>query len=222
MSALPHVAEAVTSALEQKVIEVQFNENQVLGEEARRILAELEVLEAQTGEKQEYLDGRFQMMAGGSFAHNALTMQIGALLHRKLQKKGCTLLSSDQRVWIQDHQYVYPDVTVVCGKPVFVDGTNILKNPAMIVEVLSSSTEKNDSGAKRLAYFQIPTLQEYLLVAQNEVRVEHFSRQTEKLWHYRLFTSPKEGIHLPSLGAELSVGEVFQGITLASEIPNLL
>jgi len=79
-------------------------------------------------------------------------------------------------------RYTYPDVVAVCGEPSFVDGTlDTLTNPALIVEVLSPTTEAYDRGEKFLHYRGIDSLQEYVLVAQDRVQVDRFLR-TADFW----------------------------------------
>jgi Uma2 family endonuclease len=94
--------------------------------------------------KHEYTQGEVFAMTGASPEHNLIVMNIGASLHGQLKQRPCRVYSSDQRLQLNDG-YVYPDITVVCGKPEFVDGDN-LRNPTLIVEVLSPSTADYDLG----------------------------------------------------------------------------
>jgi Uma2 family endonuclease len=105
-------------------------------------------------------------------------------------------------------RYVYPDVSVVCGPIVLHDGTNdVVANPSILVEVLSSTTEPYDRGLKWEGYQRVASLTDYLLVAQHEVRIEHYQRAPDRGWFYRTY-GPGERITLGN-AAELEVDAIY-------------
>lgn len=158
--------------------------------------------------KHEFFHGEVFAMAGGSPRHNALCGRIIAWASAALPS--CVVLTSDQRVTTADHgRYVYPDVSVVCG-PVEVEGGDVLRNPTIVVEVLSASTEQHDRGLKWEGYQRIASLSDYVLVSQTEPRVEHYRRMADGSWVYRA-AAVGEQIVL-STGAVLSVDELFAGV----------
>ena len=123
--------------------------------------------------RSEYLDGEIIAMFGASFTHNLITGNIFAELHTCLRGSGCVVFANEMRVSIPTAEsYFYPDVGVVCEEPRFEDDVfDTLLNPIVIVEVLSPSTEAYDRGDKFAHYRQLQSLQEYVLVSQDKVRV---------------------------------------------------
>jgi Uma2 family endonuclease len=164
--------------------------------------------------KHEYYAGEVFAMAGGTEQHNLIGGNIFASLHQQLRKRSCNTYSSDMRVTIPSTDlYTYPDVTVVCGKAQFEDDHHdTLLNPTVIVEVLSSSTEMYDRGKKFQNYRTLASLQEYLLVAQDEYRIEHFIRQPDGQW---LLSEAKELeaiVILPSIACQLALVDVYEKV----------
>ena len=114
-----------------------------------------------------------------------------------------------------DGPYVYPDVTAVCGEPVFEDEElDVLLNPTVIIEVLSESTEARDRGWKAQHYQKLPSLREYVLVAQDQVRVEHYLRQEHGFW--LLWTSEERGdvLRLASIKCEIPIADIYDKVEL--------
>lgn len=171
------------------------------------LMRQWEAIERETGIKHEIRNGEFFAMAGGSFKHNALSARANRLLGNLLDHKPCIILSSDQAVQLNDEAYCYPDVSVVCQKP-NLDG-NTLLNPTLLVEILSPSTSNYDQSEKKNAYLQLPSLQEYLLIAQDRIWIAHYSRRTEFMWNYRVYEDTSELIPLPSLDISLLVAEIY-------------
>ena len=157
--------------------------------------------------KHEYFRGEVFAMAGGSPRHNALCARIITLLHDHATRHGCHVMSSDQRIGIDDgERYVYPDVTVVCGAP-RVENDDVITNPKFIIEVLSRSTEQNDRGSKWQSYQHVASLTDYVLVPQWSPIIEHFQRDARGGWSYRSVGSG-DRITLAD-GTELAVDDVF-------------
>src|SRR6202012_6265077 len=116
-------------------------------------------------EKHEYYKGEIFAMSGAKHQHNLVAGNIYAPLKNKLRDKPCKPLNSDSRIHIEKNTlFTYPDISVVCGDPVFLndDEWNLL-NPTVIIEVLSPSTQNYDRGDKFNLYRDIPTLKEYIL-----------------------------------------------------------
>lgn len=169
--------------------------------------------ERQAETKHEYYDGEIFAMAGASQRHNFLTVGLSAQLYFKLRGKPCDLYSNDMRVRVRDTGlYTYPDLVIACGGSEFDDAQkDTLTNPGVLFEILSDSTESYDRGRKFAHYRQIPTLTDYLLVAQNEPCIEHYRRQDDG-W---LLTEArgKEGvISLDTLDCTLPLAEVYEKI----------
>ncbi len=168
--------------------------------------------------RHEYFRGEVFAMAGGSLRHNALCSNVHAALNRELRARGCVVLTSDQRVGASERdRYVYPDVSAVCGEARTEPGTkDVLANPTILVEVLSSSTEQFDRGAKWDGYQRLESLTDYVLVSQAEPHVEHFLRDHGGTWRYR---SARAGeVIVLSNGVELDVDTIFAGVmTLAGD-----
>jgi Uma2 family endonuclease len=123
--------------------------------------------------------------------------------------------SNDQRVATDRRRhYAYPDVVVVCGAARFVDDQpDTVTNPTLVAEVLSPSTESYDRGEKSERYRAVPTLSEYLLVAQDRVHIELYTRQTDGVWALREWNDAAAEIELVSLGCRLKVAEVYANVT---------
>lgn len=160
---------------------------------ARMSYPEYLALEAESEIKHEYLAGEVFAMAGGSITHGALAMAVGTALSNALRDRACRVLSSDVRVRVKATDLTaYPDVTVVCQK-IEVDDADPhgVLNPTVIVEILSPSTEAPDRGAKAAHYRRIPSLREYVLVAQGEPLIEVYRRNERGNWE--LFVEARRG-----------------------------
>jgi Uma2 family endonuclease len=162
--------------------------------------------------KHEFFHGEVFAMAGETLRHNALGVSVSAELRAVLRSRGCSVLSSDQRLAFPPHErYVYPDVTVICGQPVFQPGTDdVITNPTILVEVLSSSTEEYDRGLKWAGYQRIASLTDYLLVAQVEARIEHYRRNADGSWTYRA-AGAGEQVALTG-GGTFAVDAIYAGV----------
>ncbi|WP_437967402.1 Uma2 family endonuclease [Sorangium sp. So ce260] len=173
-----------------------------------------EYLEWERGQvaKHEYHLGEVFAMAGGSPRHNVLSNAVGAELRAAVRGKPCHVLSPDQRISAkQGERYVYADAVVACGGVRMEPGTSdVLANPSVVVEVLSPSTEAYDRGEKWAAYQRIPSLTDYLLVSQISVRVEHFRREADGSWRYRVIEAG--GAISLANGATLPVDAVYEGV----------
>jgi len=161
--------------------------------------------------KHEYHLGEVFAMAGGSPRHNFLSGAIIAELRAAVRGKGCHVLTSDQRISAEPgRRYVYADAVVVCGpmktEP---ETSDVLANPRILVEVLSRSTETYDRGEKWEAYQRLVSLSDYLLVAQMSVRVEHYRREADGSWRYRMLGAG-DTVTLAD-GSTVSIDAVYEG-----------
>jgi Uma2 family endonuclease len=170
--------------------------------------AEYLAWEREQVDKHEYHAGDVFAMAGGSPRHNWIAGNVQSALKRALDDK-CFTFTSDQRILFDEgRRYVYPDVSVVCGPILLQEGTtDIVVNPTILVEVISSTTEQYDRGLKWEGYQRLVSLTAYILVAQHEVRVEQYLRAPDRGWFYRTYGAG-ECLVLPS-GAQLDVGAIY-------------
>ena len=165
-------------------------------------------------EKHEYRDGEVVAMTGASREHILITTSTTSVLYRQLEDRPCEVYTADMRVFLVDtRRYVYPDLSVVCGEPQFGDDyLDNLLNPTVIIEVLSPSTEGYDRGEKFHHYRTIPSLREYLLIAQDAYRIEHFARQGQHHWLLTVADGLDSSIHLPSIDCTLHLAEVYKKV----------
>lgn len=149
--------------------------------EKRRLTpAEYLAIEVASEGRHEFRDGEMFAMSGGSYWHNLVKDNLAHALGNLLAGRGCAVLTSNQRVKVDATGLsTYPDGVVFCGKPVFEDGMHYSAvNPLVLAEVLSDSTKKDDRGVKFGHYRQLPSVQEFLVLAQDRVSVERYRRQT--------------------------------------------
>ena len=172
-------------------------------------------IERQAEYKSEYVDGVMYAMAGGSERHNLIAGNLITELNIQLKKAPCRVYPSDLKVRVPNStKFFYPDVSVVCGEPEFADDArDVILNPILIVEVLSESTAAFDRGKKFQSYQQIESLQEYLLVAQDEYVVEHYLRQENNHWLYTKVTGLEETLVLPTLKCQLTLSDIYSKAT---------
>lgn len=171
--------------------------------------------------KSEFFDGEMFAMSGGTRWHSLIGLNIGAEIRGKLRGRKCQPYNSELRVKVAGTGlFTYPDLSVVSGEPRFLDEeTDTLLNPTLIAEVLSESTERYDRGKKFQQYQQIPSLQEYLLVSQDEPRIEQFIRQPNNDWLLHEVTGVSSTLLLPSLGITIELAEVFANVQFPPGLP---
>ncbi|MDZ7401888.1 MAG: Uma2 family endonuclease [candidate division KSB1 bacterium] len=176
-------------------------------------------IERQAEYKSEYFNGEMFAFAGATREHNLIAGNIYSNLHQQLRKKTCEVYPSDMRVKVTaTGLYTYPDVVIVCGKPQFEDEKeDILLNPIVIIEVLSPTTENYDRGIKFTHYRTISSLTDYILVAQDNIHVEHYVRQSDRSWLFSEYKSADEKIQIESIGCELLVAEIYEKVEFEGE-----
>jgi Uma2 family endonuclease len=158
-------------------------------------------------ERHEFIDGVVVGMAGGTAAHATIRDNLTVALHAGLRGSPCRAFSETLRVVTPRGSY-YPDIVVSC-KPVRPTDEQIAE-PVLIVEVLSRSTADRDRGAKWVGYQDIPSLQHYVLVAQDHRRVDRFTRTADG-WALTIIRPPTQQFALAALDLELSLDQLYEG-----------
>jgi Uma2 family endonuclease len=168
------------------------------------------VLERKSQTRNEYHDGDIFAMAGASRAHNLIAGNLNREIGNQILDRPCESYVSDMRVWIEaTGLFTYPDVVVVCGEPGFQDSElDTLVNPTVIAEVLSPSTEAYDRGIKFGHYRRIPSLREYVLIAQDRMLVERYTRQADD-WLLSELNHPDQLLRLESIGRQVLLSRIF-------------
>jgi Uma2 family endonuclease len=187
----------------------------------KRYITEEEYMEFEVSStrKHEYYHGEIFAMTGGTEPHNLIAGNTYASLHAQLRRRPCRVYNSDQRIKVMTTGlHTYPDVTVVCGELQFVESSRLtITNPTVIIEVLSPSTERYDRGMKFQQYRTIPSLQDYILIAQDDHRIEHYTRQENGIWQlYEAFGLTAQ-IVLQSIACVLTVEDVYEKVELAHD-----
>jgi len=185
-------------------------------EKRRHTIEEYLRIEQDSSEKHEYWDGELLSMAGGSYEHSLITVNIGGEVRNALKGKPCRVLDSNLRIRIPRRpRYVYPDVSIICGPPQFdpQDPTRqTVLNPRVVVEVLSPSTAAHDRGGKFTSYREIASFEEYVLVAQDQPSVESFFRQPDGTWLFTPYSGREAVAAIRCLGINLPLAEVYAGV----------
>lgn len=166
--------------------------------------------------KSEYADGELFAMAGASMFHNQIASNIIRVAGNRLQGRPCRVLGSDMRVSPTGKYYFYPDISIICGQPKFLDGKqDTLLNPQVIIEVLSPSNEDYDRGGKFVQYRKMASLRDYVLVSQDILFVEHHVRQPNGTWVLSEFTQLTDQLPLGSVEISIPLSEVYEGVHFA-------
>ena len=175
--------------------------------------------ERASDQRHEYDGTAISARARGSEQHILICGNICGSLHGQLRRRDCTVYNSDMRVHIPvTGLYTYPDVSALCGSPQFLDGQrDTLLNPVVIVEVLSPSTETYDRGKKFRNYRSLPSLQDYLLIDQDAVHVEHYTRRPNGQWLLDEVSDRTESVVLDSIDCTLEVMDIYEKVLLDQE-----
>jgi Uma2 family endonuclease len=165
--------------------------------------------------RHEYRRGNLYVMAEESNNHTLIANNLAVLLKNHLRKSKCHSYISDTKVYIEAaNSYYYPDVVVSCDvlDRAFDD---FLRYPCLVVEVLSPETEAFDRGDKFTDYRSLESLQEYVLIHQNQMSIECFRRTTEDEWVLYSY-GEADRIHLVSVDLQCAVTEIYKAVDLSS------
>lgn len=175
------------------------------------------IFEAQSEERHEYYQGEIYAMAGGSVEHAQVMMNASTGISYRLRGRKCQALGSDMRIQIESSGlYTYPDISIACDDLDRYKGrTDTITNPVVIIEVLSPDTASYDRGEKFGFYREIPTLQEYLLIAATKMQVEHYRRQPSGQWLLTIYNKPDDAVLIESIGERIPMAELYDRVELA-------
>ncbi|MDQ3805298.1 MAG: Uma2 family endonuclease [Acidobacteriota bacterium] len=173
-------------------------------------------LERKAESKSEYFDGEIHAMTGASRRHNLITLNVASELRARLRTSNCETYANDMRVKVSSgNVYTYPDVVVVGDEPKLEDEhRDTVLNPTLLAEVLSKSTANYDRTVKFGHYRALESLAEYLLIAQDEYRVEQYTRQPGGRWLLTDIRGLESVVELTSVGCALRLAEIYERVEL--------
>jgi Uma2 family endonuclease len=185
-------------------------------------------IERAAEERHYYVDGVIYAMAGEGDAHGCISVNVVIALGNQLRHTPCQVRTKDTKVRsgpilsageTARGMFSYPDILVVCGAPEHHDVLNdVVLNPKVIIEVLSESTEAFDRGEKftRLQTWN-PSLTDFVLVSQDRPQVEHYWRQADGSWSYRLTTGLEASVAITSIACTLPLADVYERVAFGEE-----
>ena len=160
--------------------------------------------------RSEYYDGEMFPVLAASWEHARIVTNTARRLSERLDGRPCWVATATARLRVSPTKLVYPDFMVICGKPVFTaEDQDTLTNPRVIVEILSPSTADYDYGGKFALYRGLPSFEEYLLIAQDEPRIEVFRKMPDGRWVLSSYVGLEASVRVESLEIELPLSEIY-------------
>ncbi len=171
--------------------------------------------EASSEFKHELVDGEVYDMSGGAGERSRIAANVIISVGRQLDNSSCMVNTSDMMLKVSDRRYVYPDVSVTCGQPLYEDDSRLaLLNPILVVEVTSPTTMTYDRGLKREFYQQMPSVQAYLIIDQHRVLAELYTG-ADVGWLMQDFESIDDVIPLEIVDCKLPLAKIYRGVVFS-------
>jgi Uma2 family endonuclease len=182
--------------------------------ETLRVLTPEEYLEMERAAevRHEYVGGQVHALAGSRYAHNVIAMNLGSRLHQHLEGTPCRVVGSDMKLRAAADRFYYPDLMVNCesveAESEYVD------HPRYVVEVSSPSTQRIDRGEKADAYWRVPSIEAYVMVAQSAMQVVVLRRGVED-WETEILTRPEDGLRLDGIAFRCTLADIYADADVA-------
>lgn len=174
-----------------------------------------EYLDSERGSaiKHEFANGKVLSTAGSNRIRSLIASNTTIAIGNRIHGQKNEIYASNMRIQLNPTRFAYPDVVIVSGKPNFTDDQNdVLLNPAIAVEIFSKNTNFHDKTEKLECYLAMDSIREYLLIKEDEMRVEHYAKQNLKQWIYRIYNDREEIISLESINCKISLTEIYAQI----------
>lgn len=169
--------------------------------------------ERRSASKNEFFDGKILAATQSNRVNNLIATNITIAVGSRLQGQKCEIYVNDMRVRLDARHVCYPDVAITSGAPAFADaGEDTLLNPTVVFEVFSKNTDFQDKTERLECYLAMPSVREYLLVKEDETRVEHYFKQNPKQWIYRIYNLRDEVVSIESINCKISLKEIYAQI----------
>jgi len=193
-------------------------------------VAEYLALERAAEERHEYLDGRILDKPSDNWEHGGISVNLVASVGLQLKNGPFRARTKATKVYSGPTQsagkttrclFSYPDVVVICDEPQYLDkARDVVLNPKVIMEVHSESTEAFDRGEKFLRYLTWnESLTDYLLISQDKPQIEHYTRQPDGAWTFRLTTGMEASVALASIDCTLRMADVYDRVKFPDAEP---
>lgn len=186
--------------------------------EPKYTVSEYLELEKKSEIRHEYFDGEIFVTAGTSMNHNRIVGRLRSVFEGRFLPDGCDVFTENVKVeTVTNSFYSYPDLILTCSAEDRA-GTYIVKNPTILVEVLSRTSAFRDRGFKLRMYKQIQSLQYYLLVSQNEYYIELYTRSMhENIWTYQSFDDPNGSVLFERINFSIPIAKIYENIVFMGD-----
>ena len=169
--------------------------------------------ERQNGSKKDFSNVKLLANSVSNRMNNLIATNITIAVGSRVQGQKCEIYVNDMPVKLNAKHVCYPDVVVVSGEPVFVDGeSDTLLNPTVSFDIFSKNTSFQDKTEKLECYLAMSSIREYILIKEDEMRVEHYAKQNAKQWIYRIYNERDDIISIDSINCKVSLAEIYAQI----------
>lgn len=169
--------------------------------------------ERQSATKNEFMNGRVIGRSGSNRWHNLIASNVAVAVGSRTQGAKSDLYVGNMRVRLRNNFICYPDVIVVNGEPAFADQNgDLLLNPTVVLEIISSVTNTLDKTQKLEAFLAMESIRECVLVKEDEMRIEHYAKQNAKQWIYKIYNERDDVLTLESINCKISLSEIYAHI----------
>jgi Uma2 family endonuclease len=166
--------------------------------------------------KNEYHSGEIVAMSSASLAHNFIHSNLLVEIGSFLKDKPCNVFTSELRIEVKAKEsYFYPDITIVCEELKTVDDKfDMIKNPTVIIEILSPSTEQHDVKRKKFFYMQMPSLKEYIMIDSTSISVDILRREDANKWENEILIDKNSSLFIRTINFSLPLVEIYKNVKL--------
>lgn len=161
-------------------------------------------------EKQRAQNNMSIETAGASRRHNLISSNMTIAVGSRLRGHKCEIYAGGMRVRLADRHSSYPDIVAVKDEPKFDENEpDLLLNPTLVVEIFTPATLCHDKTEKLDQYLAMDSVRDLLLIKEDGMRVEHYSKQAANQWIYRIYNRREDTVPLESINCRASIAEIY-------------